>query len=132
MQKTKTFKRTLSLLLITLLLFSASPVLSFADNGLLNPPTCSPNFSVIPISGEAFSRSNVNLRYYPSTSAPAYSPLLPFRTPLSVTGRTYDEYGEVWYQVTPLSGELAGETGYVRHDCLDFIESGASIEPSIS
>jgi len=130
MQKAKTMKRTMACFLIAFLFFATLPIVSFADNSILAfPDVCSPNYVVTPITGSAYSHSNVNLRYYPSSSAKAYTPLLAYRTPLNVTGRSIGDDNYVWYQVIPTSGPLAGQTGYVRFDCLDFVESGASIGP---
>lgn len=128
MQKIKIMKRAMAYFLIAFLFLTTLPVVSFADNSTINlPDECKPGYEVTPITGSAFSRSNVNLRYYPSSSAKAYKPLLAYRTPLNVTGSSIGDDNYVWYQVTPTSGPLIGQTGYVRFDCLDFVESGASI-----
>lgn len=132
MQKVKSIKRIIVCFLIMFMVLSAIPVVSFADNSCAFPPEfCSPNYSVTPVKGTAYSRANVNLRYYPSTNAVSYGQLL-YYTPLNVTGRTIGDDNLVWYAVTPLSGNLAGQYGYVRYDCLDFVESGASVGDVVS
>lgn len=125
-------KKLLAMLIVLALAVCIFPVSAFADGTSSDDvEEVVPSYSVTPISASAYSRSSVNLRYYPSTSAPAYSPLLTYKTPLTVTGYAYDEYNAVWYQVVPQSGSLAGKTGFVRNDCLDFVGSGASIEPEV-
>ena len=138
MQKLQSIKRTLACLLITFLLFTALPVVSFADNRISVSSDAraasnvySPNYVVTPISGSAFSHSNVNLRYDPSTSSPSQG-LLTLNTPLNVIGRTIGDDNYIWYQVRPTAGSYAYKVGFVRSDCLDFIPSGASIDPAIS
>ena len=130
MKKFKRGTKLIACFLAAFLLISALPIVSLADDGTLESPNvCSPNYYITPISAYAFSRSNVNLRFYPSTSAPAYTPLLAYRTPLHIIGVTQGDDNYTWYQVNPTSGPLAGKTGFVRSDCLEFIESGASVGP---
>lgn len=128
MQKVNSTKKFIVCFLIMFMVFSLIPAVSFADNSSTHfSDDCSPNFIVTDIRGTAYSRSNVNLRMYPSTNAESYGELL-YYTPLNVTGRTIgDDDNQVWYQVTPTSGNLAGHLGYVRYDCLTFVNSGASI-----